>query len=409
LKQEKSKQLFRAVGGTPLFIERGKAGHIYDVDGNDYIDFVGSWGPLILGHAHPGILQAIRDAAERGTTYGAPTEVEIRLAEKIREAVPSIEMLRLVSSGTEATMSALRVARGFTGKKNIIKFEGCYHGHHDSLLTSAGSGVATFDLPDSAGVPDNYSRNTISIAYNDVEALRSLPEEVVAEAAVILEPVAANMGLVPPAHGFLEALRDFTLQRGIVLIFDEVITGFRVAYGGAQGLYDVRPDLTCLGKIVGGGLPLAAYGGRAEIMQKVAPVGPVYQAGTLSGNPVAASAGLATLEILQKENPYPGLEEKTKVMLESSRKFIRESALPVSISSLGSMFTFFFTRDLPSNFRQAKRSDTSHYAAFFWRLVENGVYTACSQFETNFVNAAHSAEDLQKASTEFSLALSKIF
>jgi glutamate-1-semialdehyde 2,1-aminomutase len=401
---------FRAVGGNPVFIEHGRAGHIFDVDGNEYIDFVGSWGPLILGHAHPAILQTIQEAANRGTTYGAPTEVEIRLAEKIHEAIPSIEMLRLVSSGTEATMSALRVARGFTGKKNIIKFEGCYHGHHDSLLTSAGSGVATFDLPDSAGVPDNYSRHTISVAYNDIQALESLPKETLADtAAVILEPVAANMGLVQPESAFLQALRDFTRDRGILLIFDEVITGFRVAYGGAQAFYNIRPDLTCLGKIVGGGLPLAAYGGKAEIMEKVAPLGPVYQAGTLSGNPVAASAGLATLQILQKENPYAGLTERTTVMLEAPRRIIREKDLPICVSSLGSMFTFFFTQNLPLNFQQAKRADTSRYAAFFWQLMENGIYTACSQFETNFVNAAHTPEDLQKASVEFSRALTKIF
>lgn len=401
---------FRAVGGTPLFIERGKGGHIWDVDGNEYVDFVGSWGPLILGHAHPAIVSAISEAAQRGTTFGAPSEIEIRLAEEIRSAFPSMEMLRLVSSGTEACMSALRVARGFTKKRNIIKFEGCYHGHHDSLLTSAGSGVATFDLPDSAGVPESYSRHTISVAYNDPRVLESLPQDVLDDtAAVILEPIAANMGLVPPSQGFLQKLREFTAKRGILLIFDEVISGFRIRYGGAQEYYGIRPDLTCLGKIVGGGMPLAAYGGRAEIMQQIAPLGPVYQAGTLSGNPVAATAGLSALRILHKENPYAELEKKTAQMLEGPQRLIKERSLPVSIRSLGPMFTVFFAASAPSNFQQAKRCDTAKYAKFFWALLNNGVYTACSQFETNFVNTAHTAEDLRKAADQITSALSEIF
>lgn len=386
---------FRAVGGTPVFIRSGKGGRFTDVDDNEYVDFVGSWGPLILGHAHPSVVSAIQAAAAKGTTFGAPAPDEIELAERIREAVPSMKMLRLVSSGTEATMSALRVARGFTGRNNIVKFIGCYHGHHDSLLTAAGSGVATFDLPDSAGVPANYSSHTISVAYNDLAGLRSLPENVLRDAAaVILEPVAANMGLVPPAPGFLQGLRDFTQSRGILLIFDEVISGFRASFGGAQKLYGIEPDLTCLGKIVGGGMPLAAYGGRADIMQKIAPLGPVYQAGTLSGNPVAAAAGIAALNILREPGTYERLEAKAQMLLDPIQKRIADTGVPVTLQRLGSMFTFFFRHGAPSNFAEAKECDTKAYARFFWSLMEAGVYTACSQFETNFVNLAHSSEDL---------------
>ena len=401
---------FKAVGGTPVFIERGSGCHLFDVDGNDYIDFVGSWGPLILGHSNPAILEAIRDSASRGTTFGAPTEVEIRLAEKIQEAFPSMEMLRLVNSGTEADMSVLRVARGFTEKRQIIKFEGCYHGHHDSLLSAAGSGVATFDLPDSAGVPEDYTRHTISVAFNDIRAVEQLPEGILSDtAAVILEPVAANMGLVPPQAGFLEQLREFTRRRNILLIFDEVITGFRVSFGGAQERFHIEPDLTVLGKIVGGGMPLAAYGGRREIMQKIAPLGPVYQAGTLSGNPVAASAGLAALRILQQENPYESIEAKAEAMLDPVASYIREQSLPVSISRLGSMFTFFFSPGVPRNFGEAKKSDTSAYAKFFWNLLDNGVYIAPSQFETNFVGTAHGQQDLDRARDRFLQALRDLY
>lgn len=399
---------FKAVGGSPMFIQSGRGARITDVDGNEYVDFVGSWGPLIQGHAHPQVLQAIRSASERGTTYGAPAEVEVLLAERIREAIPSMQMVRLVSSGTEATMSALRVARGFTGRRNVIKFIGCYHGHHDSLLTSAGSGVATFDLPDSAGVPESYSRHTISVAYNDLDALRRLPADILADtAAVILEPVAANMGLVPPRPGFLEGLREFTRERGILLIFDEVISGFRLCWGGVQKIYGITPDMTCLGKIVGGGMPLAAYGGRAEIMQRIAPLGPVYQAGTLSGNPVAASAGLAVLELLRDETQYKRLEERTRAFLQPVRETIASRKLPVSLVSLGSMFTFFFRSAAPSNFAEAKESDTAAYAAFFWKLLENGVYTAPAQFEANFVGLAHTEQDLLQAQNAMKKALAE--
>ncbi|HET6266791.1 MAG TPA: glutamate-1-semialdehyde 2,1-aminomutase [Acidobacteriota bacterium] len=396
---------FKAVGGVPFFMRSGKGGRITDVDGNEFVDFVGSWGPLILGHAFPGVVSAISEAAARGTTFGAPCEAEVRLAEKIREAVPSIEMLRLVSSGTEACMSALRVARGFTGKNHIIKFEGCYHGHHDSLLTSAGSGVATFDLPDSAGVPRSFSDHTVSLPYNDLKALHKLPGEVIGDcAAIIVEPVAANMGLIPPMPGFLEGLREFTKAHSIILIFDEVITGFRVGYGGAQTFYKISPDLTCLGKIVGGGMPLAVYGGRADVMSKVAPTGPVYQAGTLSGNPVAAAAGLATLSALKKAN-YGELETKTKALLDPIRKAVQERKAPITVSSLGSMFTIFFRQQLPQNFSEAKECSTASYAEFFWKLIGLQIYTAPSQFETNFVNFAHTDEDLDSARSGLMRAL----
>lgn len=389
---------FKAVGGSPLFIQSGRGAHVQDVDGNDYIDFVGSWGPLILGHAHAEVVRAIQEAAARGTTFGAPSPVEVELAERISQAIPSMQMLRLVSSGTEATMSALRVARGFTKRRNIIKFQGCYHGHHDSLLTAAGSGVATFDLPDSAGIPESYTAHTITVPYNNFSAIAELPDQALSDtAAVILEPIAANMGLVLPEPEFLQQLREWTRDRGILLIFDEVITGFRLCYGGVQKLYGVEPDLTCLGKIVGGGMPLAAYGGRAEIMQSIAPLGAVYQAGTLSGNPVAASAGIAALDLLHDDRQYTLLEEKTAMLLEPARALLQENALPISLVSRGSMFTFFFRQSPPGNFQEAKESDVQSYAKFFWSLLNDGVYLTPSQFETNFVSLAHTEEDFRQA------------
>ena len=400
---------FKAVGGTPLFFKSGNGSHVYDEDGNEFIDFVGSWGPLILGHAHPAIVSAIHAAAMQGTTFGAPCKAEIILAEQIRSAIPSMQKLRLVSSGTEAVMSSLRVARGFTGRNHIIKFEGCYHGHVDSLLTAGGSGLATFDLPDSAGVPAYYSHHTISVAYNDIEALEALPAEVLNDtAAIILEPVAANMGLVPPQNGFLDALRDFTQRHGILLIFDEVITGFRLLYGGVQSLFSIEPDLTILGKIVGGGMPLAAYGGRSDIMEKIAPLGPVYQAGTLSGNPVAAAAGSTALKILKEEKPYPVLEQRTDTLLKPIRELIQLKEYPVSISQMGSMWTIFFRKSIPTNFKEAKETDTKKYSAFFWQLLEQGIYTAPSQFETNFISTSHSEKDLREASLRISESLSAI-
>jgi glutamate-1-semialdehyde 2,1-aminomutase len=398
---------FKAVGGTPLFLKQGMGAHIQDEDGNDYIDFCGSWGPLILGHAHPEVVKAIQDAAVNGTTFGAPCAAEVKLTEQIQEAIPSMQRLRLVSSGTEAVMSALRVARGFTGRNNIIKFEGCYHGHADSLLTAAGSGLATFDLPDSAGVPKNYTGHTISVAYNSVP---NLPTEVLNDtAAVILEPIAANMGLISPSAGLLKQLREFTRQHGILLIFDEVITGFRVALGGTQSLFNIDPDLTILGKIVGGGMPLAAYGGRKEIMEKIAPLGPVYQAGTLSGNPVAAAAGSTTLRILKEQDPYPALESKTTMLLNPIRELIKRKEYPASISQFGSMWTLFFRKNLPSNFPEVKEADTKKYSKFFWQLLENGIYLVPSQFETNFVSVAHTEKDLQEASEKICNSLTSIF
>ncbi|MFN4180837.1 MAG: glutamate-1-semialdehyde 2,1-aminomutase, partial [Armatimonadota bacterium] len=335
---------FRAVGGTPFFVAKGEGCYLWDVDGNKYVDFVCSWGPLILGHAHPEVVAAVKEAVDKGTTYGAPTELEVLLAEKIQQAFSSMEMLRLVNSGTEATMSAIRVARGYTGRKKIVKFEGCYHGHADYLLVKAGSGAATFGIPDSAGVPEGTAQDTIVLPYNDVQAFNETMNAVGDEiAAVIVEPIAGNMGVVLPKVEFLRALQEQTEKYGAVLIFDEVITGFRVAFGGAQSLYNIQPDMTCLGKIVGGGFPLAAYGGRKEIMQSVAPLGSVYQAGTLSGNPVAVTAGLKTLEILERDNPYPELERKTKQLTEAIANEAKRIGIPVQINQVASMFTVFFT------------------------------------------------------------------
>ncbi len=384
---------FRAVGGIPFFVAKGEGCYLWDVDGNKFIDFVCSWGPLILGHAHSEVVSAVKEAVEKGTTYGTPTELEVLLAEKIQQAFPSMEMLRLVNSGTEATMSAIRVARGYTGRKKIVKFEGCYHGHADYLLVKAGSGATTFGIPDSAGVPEGTAQDTIVLPYNDVQAFNKTMDAMGDEiAAVIVEPIAGNMGVVLPKPEFLKALREQTEKHGTVLIFDEVITGFRVAFGGAQSLYGIRPDMTCLGKIVGGGFPLAAYGGRKEIMQSVAPLGPVYQAGTLSGNPVAVTAGLKTLEILERDNPYPELESKTRQLTEVIAEAAKEFGIPVQINQIASMFTVFFTDQPVTDYSSAKRSDTQRYARFFHALLERGVYFPPSQFEAAFVSVAHSDE-----------------
>ncbi|MBF6590083.1 MAG: glutamate-1-semialdehyde 2,1-aminomutase [Ktedonobacterales bacterium] len=386
---------FTAVGGQPLFIARGEGAHIYDVDDNRYIDYVGSWGPLLLGHAHPVVLEAIMRAARHGTSFGAPTEAEVRLAELVIAAMPSIELVRFVNSGTEATMSALRVARAFTGRDKILKFAGGYHGHADMLLVAAGSGALTLGVPDSPGVPRGATGETLTAPYNDAAAVRELfarfPDEI---AAVIVEPVAGNMGCVPPQPGFLEELRAATHEHGALLIFDEVMTGFRVAYGGAQALYAITPDLTCLGKIVGGGLPAAAYGGRREILSLVAPAGPVYQAGTLSGNPLAMAAGTAQLELLREPGVYERLERASAALAVGVAEAATAARVPVSATRVGSMFCVFFTAGPVRDEASAKQSDTRAFATYFRAMLEQGVYLAPSQFEAGFVSLAHSDEDI---------------
>ena len=402
---------FKSVGGDPLFIERGEGPYIFDVDGNRYIDHVLSWGPLIFGHAPPQILQAITDAVVRGTSFGASTEAEVRLAEKIVAAVPSVEKVRLVNSGTEAVMSAVRVARGFTRRDKIIKFEGNYHGHSDGFLAKAGSGLTTFDLPDSAGVPTNLTRDTITLTYNDADGFRDAMRAHSGKiACVLLEPIAGNMGVIPPSPGFLQVLRELTAADGALLLFDEVITGFRVAYGGAQELFGILPDLTALGKIIGGGLPLAAYGGRADIMDTVAPVGPVYQAGTLSGNPLAVAAGLAQLTLLdtQRETLYTDLERKMRRLADAATETAARLKIPNRINQIGSMMTFFFTDSEVVDFATAKTSDTARYAAFFWALLERGVYIAPSQFEAAFVSTAHTDAVLEETAAAVTEALNVV-
>jgi glutamate-1-semialdehyde 2,1-aminomutase len=388
---------FRGVGGEPRFIAKGKGARITDVDGRTYIDYVGSWGPLILGHAHPKIVAAVQHAAGRGTSYGAPTGLEVELARRITDAVPSIEMVRLVSSGTEATMSAIRLARGATGRDVVLKFEGGYHGHADSFLVEAGSGVATFGIPGSPGVPEATARLTRTLPYNDLGATRRLLEDDGKSiAAVIVEPVAGNMGVIPPAPGFLEGLREATREAGAVLIFDEVITGFRVAFGGAQALYGVIPDLTCIGKILGGGLPMGAFGGRSDLMGQVAPDGPVYQAGTLSGNPLAVAAGVETLKILERSGGYPLLEKRTAALVEALKGAADAAGVETTWNRVGSMFTGFFSAEPVTNFASAKRADAARYAAFFHEMLKRRVYLAPSAFEAAFVSLAHEERDFDQ-------------
>ncbi len=388
---------FKAVGGTPLFIARGQGSKLYDVDGHELIDYVGSWGPLILGHAHPSVVAAVTEAAGKGTSYGAPTERELELARLITQAMPSIELVRFVSSGTEAAMSALRLARAYTNRNKIVKFAGCYHGHADFLLVEAGSGVMTLGLPGSAGVPQEIVGHTLVAPYNDLEAVQGLFEEFPGQiAAVIVEPVAGNMGVVPPQPGFLEGLRQLTREHGALLVFDEVITGFRVAYGGAQGLYGIEPDLTCLGKVIGGGLPVGAYGGRREIMELVAPVGPVYQAGTLSGNPLAMAAGAATLKQLKEPSVYERLDELAAQLAQGLQKAAQEAGVPLQLNRVGSMLTPFFTDQPVVSYASAQRADTQRYARFFWGLVERGVYPPPSQFEAWFISLAHTPKDVER-------------
>lgn len=388
---------FRSVGGQPRFIQRAKGSRLYDVDRNVYIDYVLSWGPMILGHAAPSVVSAIKKAAGNGTSYGAPTELEVALAKEIRAAYPSMEKLRLVSSGTEAVMSAIRVARGFTKRDGILKFEGCYHGHSDYLLAKAGSGLATLGIPDSPGVPSDFAKHTLTAPYNDIRTLQQLiKEHRNTLACVILEPIAGNMGVVPPAPDFLAALRRLTAENDILLIFDEVISGFRVSYGGAQALYDIKPDLTVLGKIIGGGLPVGAYGGRQEIMDLIAPVGPVYQAGTLSGNPLAVTAGLATLKQLRTKGLYKKLEASSAALAKGIGEAAKKAGVPLTQTRVGSMLTSFFTPGPVVDWNTAKQSDTKRYGQFFHHMLEQGVYLAPSQFEAAFLSTAHSTQDIEK-------------
>ena len=401
---------FRAVGGTPLFIEKGRGAFLYDADGRRYLDFCLSWGPLIFGHAPKGLIQAIRQAARSGTSFGAPTKRETEVAKLIKKAFPSIEKVRLVSSGTEAVMSAVRLARGVTGRKKILKIEGGYHGHVDPLLVSAGSGGATFGQPDSAGIPEELARLTVSIPFNDRGTLaRTFKKEGRQLAAFVLEPVPANMGVVPPRPGYLEEARRLTEKSGTVLIFDEIITGFRLAWGGAQERLEVRSDLTCLGKILGGGLPLAAFGGKAQWMDALAPAGEVYQAGTLSGNPLATAAALWTLTELWKRPPYRALEKRAEDFYSELAHLIKHFNWPLELNSIGSAFTLFFTAEPVTDFAAAERSDTKAYARFFHGALERGVYLAPSQFEANFLSTAHTARDLARTLRIFERVLRKIF
>lgn len=400
---------FKAIGIPPTFMERAKGSKIWDVDGNEYIDYVGSWGPMILGHAHPGVVAALKKVVPKGMSFGAPTPLEVELAAKVKKAFPSMELVRMVSSGTEAVMSAIRVARGYTGRSKILKFEGCYHGHGDSLLVKAGSGATTFGIPDSLGVPEDFARHTLTAPYNDLGSVKALANQYRGQiACIIAEPFAGNMGVVLPEKGFLEGLRKICDEEEIILLFDEVITGFRVAYGGVQELYGIKPDLTCLGKIVGGGLPVGAYGGRKAVMEKVAPLGGVYQAGTLSGNPLAMTAGIETLNLLKSKKVYQELEKKTSYLTEVISNSAEEKGIPVSINQATGMFTLFFTRGPVRDYQTAKMSDTNRFARFFIEMMNHGIYLPPSQFEAWFLSLAHTQKDLDKTIEACDTAFKKI-
>lgn len=387
----------RSVGIDPTFIERAEGCWIVDADGNRYLDYVGSWGPMILGHRHPAVIEAVSAALEKGTSFGAPTDLEITLAEMVIDAVPSIDVIRMVNSGTEATMSAIRLARGFTGRDTIIKFDGCYHGHADTLLVAAGSGVATLNIPGSPGVPEAFVKHTLSLPYNDIECVkRVMAEKGDSIACIILEPVAGNMGLVPPVSGFLETLRELTEKHGALLIFDEVMTGFRVAYGGAQAHYGITPDLTTLAKVIGGGLPVGAYGGRRDIMERIAPQGDVYQAGTLSGNPLAMAAGIATLKELNQPGFYDRLDAQSEMLIGGLKARAAEAGIPVAVDRVGSMMGMFFTDQKVRNFDDAKTSDLDRFTCYYQGMLDRGVYLAPSQFEAFFMSAAHGEDDIKR-------------
>ena len=388
---------FGRVGGQPVFMDRGAGSKVYDADGNEYIDYLGSWGPLILGHGNPAVVDALKKACERGTSFGTPTEAEIRLAELVRTAFPSIELVRMVNSGTEATMSALRVARGYTGRDLAVKFEAGYHGHGDSFLIQAGSGAATFGIPDSPGVPADLAKMTINLPYNDIEAVRrTLSERGEDIACVIVEPVAGNMGMIPPVAGFLETIREETEKRGIILIFDEIITGFRIAFGGAQERFGITADMTCLGKIIGGGLPVGAYGGRRDIMESVAPLGAVYQAGTLSGNPLAMTAGYETVKQLQETGVYERLERMAARLGDGLGSAAEEAGVSAYLTRVGSMMCTFFTDQSVEDFDSASTSNADTYGRYFWNMLDRGIYLAPSRLETGFVSLAHTEDDIDR-------------
>ena len=400
---------FRSVGGSPVFMNRASGAYLWDADGNKYIDYVGSWGPFILGHSHPTIVEAISKQLEKATSFGAPTELEIELAELVHSMMPNIEMLRMVNSGTEATMSAIRLARAYTNREKIIKFEGCYHGHGDSFLIKAGSGVLTLGAPDSPGVTRGTANDTLNARFNDIASVESLINANLTEiAAIIVEPIGGNMGVVPPQANFLQDLRNICTRHGIVLIFDEVMTGFRVALGGAQTLYNIQPDITTLGKIIGGGLPVGVYGGKREIMQLVAPSGSVYQAGTLSGNPLVMAAGIATLKILRDENPYPLLEKKAKHLSDSVARIIEDLEIAASQTRVGSMMCLFFTKTKVVDYASAVTSRTEYFAKYFNAMLDSGIYLAASQYEAMFISAAHTDDDIERTIEMCKLALMQV-